>query len=341
MRVRSLRLLFACVPCLSLGAWTAPACAQVPETRAVSEPPPPFVFGSVQCPDPKAVQQSVLSLVPLEHHALLGRGVRVELEDLGDSYRVRVWKDGVWVKKSYADPARDCDGRVRFAAVFAVLTLMPPELGLDPVDNTDPTRAAKPALEPEPNPAPPPGPPLPPRATPPPPPLPVVRLELSALYASAPAILEAPDLHAFGAELRGGLGRGALSGTVSVAYTERAKFELNGVRGDVTRLPVSLGVRLRSGLDSWALDADLGLLLVAQRVRATNLLSQSGRSSLDVGVRAGIQLERQFGPRFAPFFGTFLWFSPGPRDLSVLPQEVLGNLPYLWLGGAAGVSFGL
>jgi len=344
MRVRFQRLLIARIlgpGSVALAAWAAaPASAlgQVPETRepSLAGPPAPFVFGNAGCPDPKTVQQAVLGLIPPERHALLEHGVRVELEDLGESYRVTVWREGALVKKGYADPARDCDGRARFAAVFTVLTLMPPELGAEP--------PAQPEPKPETVPAPAAKPPKveaeeEPTHTPPLPPF--VQLELSALYAHAPPILEAPSLQSFGGELRLGLGRGELSGTLSVAYTPRAQFDLDGVQGDVTRLPFSVGARLRTDFDSWSLAADLGLLLVAQRVRATNLLLEHSRGSAEVGVRVGVQIARKVGSHFAPFVGAFVWFTPTPSDLSALPQGVIGNLPYVWLGGAAGVSFGL
>jgi hypothetical protein len=148
-------------------------------------------------------------------------------------------------------------------------------------------------------------------------------------------------LHSLGGELRAALGRGALSGTLSVAYMQRAQFDLNGVQGDILRIPISAGARLRSDFEAWSLAAELGLLLVAERTRATNLLSDHSGGSVDVGVRAGVQLARHFGPHFAPFFGAFVWLSPAPTKISALPQGVIGNLPYLWLGGTAGVSFGL
>jgi len=332
MRVRPPRQLFAFAFGALLAAWAARGHAQVPETRALSEPPPPFVFGSALCPDPKAVQQAVLSLVPPERQKLLTRGVRVELEDLGDSYKVSVSKDGSSVKKSYSDPARDCDGRVRFAAVFAVLTWMPPELGLEPVVKPEPEPIAPPAPTPK----------AKPRAASPAPALPpLVHVELSALYAAAPAILDASSSNSLGAELRVALGRAAIAGTLSIAYLQRAKFELNGVQGELERLPVSIGLRLHSDFDPWVLDADLGLLLVAQRVHASNLLMEQSHRTVDVGARVGAQIARQFGPHFAPFVGAFAWLSPAPRELSVLPQGAVGNLPHVWLGGAAGVSLGM
>ncbi|HYP99511.1 MAG TPA: hypothetical protein VER96_12645 [Polyangiaceae bacterium] len=337
MRVRPQRSFFVCTLALSsaLVLWTAPALGQMPEKRDTAAPPA-FVFGSIECPDPKTVQQAVLNLIPPERHSLLTRGVRVELEDLGDSYRVTVWKDGASVKKSYSDPARECDGRARFAAVFTVLTLMPPELGAEPV------------VEPEPKPEPPKPPPpveakreAPPAKVPEPQLPPLLHIELSALYANAPGILEAPNMHSFGGELRLAIGRGVLAGTISTAYMSRAKFELDGVHGELSRIPLSLGARLRADFDSWSLAGDLGLSLAVERVHATNLHIASTQSAANFGLNANLHIARQFGPHFAPFVGAFVWFTPAPSEMSALPQGAIGNLPYFWLGGAAGVSFGL
>jgi hypothetical protein len=276
----------------------------------------------------------VLRLIPREHHDLLTvHAVRIELDDLDNSYRVRVFKDGASFAKTYADAARDCDGRANFAAVFAVLTVMPPELGF----------AALP--EPEPNVEPPPPPPPPievPKVEPPPAPQPALaHIEVSGLVAYAPAILDAPELTSLGGELRVALGRGAISGTMSVAYLGRAKFGLDGVQGDVTRLPVSVGARLSSEFDGLQLAGELGGMAITQRLRATNLVESRAQSTLELGLRAGLQVSTAGGGRFRPFAGAFAWFSPGPRELGAMPSGTLGNLPYLWLGGAVGLSLGL
>jgi hypothetical protein len=308
---------------------TRPACAQTPDEEAH------FTVGAGQCPDPALVEREVLSLVPPERHELLERRVRVDIDDLGESYRVTVSKDGSSVRKNYSDPGRDCEGRARFAAVFAVLTVMPPELGPDAL--------APP--KPPPPPAPPPVPPPPARrvvVAPPAPALPpLAHIELGALFAYAPAILKAPDLSTFGGELRVALGRGAVAATLSVAYTARSKFELDGVRGDVSQLPASAGLRLHSELVSWDVAADLGVLAVLESVRATNLFVVKNESALELGGRAGVSFERPIGAHFAPFIGAYAWLVPGPRNISALPQGVLGNLPYLWIGGTVGVSLGL
>lgn len=324
-RLLSARLFGVTAWLVWLLAYPLPAFAQ----RAAAAD---FTFGVGECPSPKAVRRAILELIPADRHGLLGGGVRVEIGDLGENYRVAVWKQGVSVEKIYSDPARDCGGRVRFAAVFAVLTLMPPELGIEPA-----MPAPKPAApRSKSNPV--------PRAPPAPKAwqsVPLASVELGILYASAPAILEAPNLQTIGGELRVALGRGALTATLSVAYLRPAKFDLRGVEGELTRLPVSVGLRLASRHGSSSVAGDLALLAVAQRLRATNLLSSGTAGSLDVGLRAGVSLSHDLGATLSPFVGAFAWISPGPGEIAALPPGKLGNLPHLWLGLAAGLSLRL
>jgi hypothetical protein len=170
---------------------------------------------------------------------------------------------------------------------------------------------------------------------------PLAHIELGALFGYAPPILKASTLTTFGGELRVALGRGPIAGTFSIAYASRSKFELEGVHGDLSQLPASVGLRLGSDLGSWGLAADLGLLAVLQRARATDLAVSDTHTALDLGVRGGLLVESPVGTGFAPFVGAYFWLFPGPREISALPQGVLGNLPYLWIGGTAGVSLGL
>jgi len=295
-----------------------------------------FTFGNSACPEPEAVEREVRRLIPNERQKVLESGVRIELQDLGESYRVTVSKDHSTVKKSYADAARDCDGRARFAAVFAVLTIMPPEL-----------EANEPESEPEPaKPAPeqPPPPPIvsmplplqPARALPP-----LARVELAGLFVAAPAIQSAPANASFGGQLGVAIGRGAFESTLSVGYVTRAHFTLAGVHGDVATLPASVGVRLSTDFGAFAFGADVGFLALLEQVRARNLVRSNRDNTLDFGARAAFILALPVGPRFAPFLGAFTWIVPAPHELRALPQGVIGNLPDWWLGGTAGVSLGL
>jgi hypothetical protein len=322
------RSFYASVWCSLLISVGSRAGAQQPvDTKTL----PKFTASAGVCPDPAAVEREILNLVPVERRDLLRNDVRVDIDDLGDLYRVTVSKNETSVKKSYSDKARDCEGRARFAAVFAVLTVMPPDLDLEPPE------------------APAPPPPPPPKVTvaPPPPPLPpppfvpVARLEASGLVSYAPAILKAPELANFGGELRVGLGRGWLSGTLAVAYNARSTFELARVRGEVSRLPGTIGVRMASEVGSFRLAADLGVLAVLERVRAVSLSLSRSSNTIELGARLGFQIEHPVGARLAPFLGVYALLVPGPAELVSLPKGVLGNLPYLWIGGAAGLSLGL
>lgn len=291
-----------------------------------------FTIGNSACPEPGAVEREVRRLIPSERQSVLDAGVRIELQDLGDSYRVTVSKDRTTLKKSYADAARDCDGRARFAAVFAVLTIMPPELE---------------AIKPEQKSEPPPPPAPPPRVLVAPPVReaealpPIARIDLSGAFVGAPALARAPQLATWGGELGVALGRGPINGLLSVGYFARARFELESVNGDVAVLPASLGVRSSSALGPFLLRADLELLLLLERTRATNLARSNHVSALDFGARGGVSLARPIGEQFAPFVGIFTWIVPAPRELRALPQGDIGRLPVWWLGGAVGVSFGL
>jgi len=295
-----------------------------------------FTFGRGDCPEPAAVEREVRRLIPSERQSVLDSGVRIELQDLGESYRVTVSKDRTTVKKSYADAARDCDGRARFAAVFAVLTIMPPELEAN---------ETKPAPTPEPPPAPAPAAvptpiahaPVLPRPTL----APLARVELAGSFFAAPAPGQAPKITSLGGELGVVLGRGGVAGRLSVGYVARSRFTLSGVNGDVALLPATIGARFNAELGSFTWAADLGFLALLEQVRAKGLLRARSDSALDFGAHAGLMLNWPMGPRFAPFVGAFTWLVPAPHELRALPQGVIGNLPDWWVGGTAGVSLGL
>ncbi len=109
----------------------------------------------------EAIWSAVASIVPAKDRDRLARATRIEVSDLGDTYRVAVnAARGSTDCASTATSAHDCDHRARFAAVFIVLTLMPPDVLLD----------ALPVPPPEPPPPPPPPPPEPTSPPPPPPP---------------------------------------------------------------------------------------------------------------------------------------------------------------------------
>jgi hypothetical protein len=306
----------AFVLCLALAR---EASASLPEQR--------FTSGTSECPTPAYVEQEVLTIVPADKHDLFGQGVRVEVIDQGASFRVVIYKDDVEVgAKDYEDAERDCDKRGRFAAVFAALTLMPPELHKDPLkDQYHAPIAVKP---PEPEPEPPPKPDL-------------VRIELSALIEWSPAILGAPQIVSPGGELRVALGRGTLSGTLAVGYMPEMPFELGELTGAIARMPASAGLRLRTVSESWETSFDLGALVVLERIEGESLRISGRHTVVEAGVRGGLIAAYKAGGGFLPFAGLGASFVPVPRDLATLPTGVFGNTPYLGLGLSLGLALSL
>ena len=89
------------------------------------------VSGGLQaelCPSPEAVWSYIAQLVPSAASQLASAKDRVDIVDLGDRYRVRVVTDEGALERTYADRSRDCDQRMRFAAEFIVLALLPPQM---------------------------------------------------------------------------------------------------------------------------------------------------------------------------------------------------------------------
>ena len=111
---------------------------------ALAEPPVAITVNGT-CPNAEAIWAAVASIVPAKDLDRFAAAARVEISDLGDSYRVSVNAKGIDRLRVYRDLAHDCDHRARFAAVFVVLTLMPPDVLLDalpaqPATRTTPTR---------------------------------------------------------------------------------------------------------------------------------------------------------------------------------------------------------
>lgn len=237
--------------------------------------------------DPDAVWSTVIKLVPSESAQLLAAKPRVEIVDLGERYRVRVATDRGTLERMYADPARDCEKRVRFAAEFIVVSLLPPQLGVEPDTTSTPARtdggaaatagssqgAPPPAESALPAPAPAPAstatvPPTPPVA----PPVAAarqtrssfVRVELSAISEVSPP-LGAPTVLAWGGALRARVGPGALAGIVGIAYLPKANFNIGDFTGAATRVPATLGMRVQVTKKRWQLDGDVALSAALER----------------------------------------------------------------------------
>jgi hypothetical protein len=323
---------------LAMAALSARPAAAANTTRDLPElASGPFVFGVGQCPTPGDVESAALTRVPDLSDDVVRHRVRVEISDREARYEVQIWKDGVQYRKVFEDAARDCDKRVRFAAVFVILTIRPPAVALG--EDEEPA----PIAEPE-SPAPPP--PPPPEPDPPPELEPewsanIAQIELGATVEGTPRWLGAPRFVSVGGELRVALGPEQVAGVISVGYQPATSFAFETVEGDITRVPGTIGLRFRAPAArvEWALDVS-GLVLL-QRLRATNLLATEEETVLEFGARGTLLLSYRLTSAIAPFVGVSGSFVPSPREIRALPEGTLGNTPPLWLGATLGLRLGL
>lgn len=301
-----------------------------PPPAATPVEPPATIAVNGACPTADAVWTAVASIVPAKELEKL-TAARIEISDLGETYRVGVNAKGIDRLRVYRDLARDCDHRARFAAVFVVLTLMPPDVLLE----------ALPTPPPEPPPRPPPpkplAPPPPPLAPPPPRPR-RARVEISGLVDLAPRTGN-PWAAVFGGELRTGPGPGRL-GFVKSVGAAYGSIDFGPLHATELRFPFDLGVRLpvvsRATID---LVADFSFAGAIFHDSATNTADPQAGTRLDLGARAGLVLHqgRQSG-RLLKIVGLHAEVFPRPYDITLLPQGTIARTPVWWFGGTLGLA---
>jgi hypothetical protein len=344
-----------------VGVASAALCYFV-STRALAQPlPRPFeVSGTSSCPPPELVRAEIFQLSSAERRRAIPADSRVTLGDNGASYRVAVTTDSTRAEKTYDDPARDCARRARFAAVFAVLTLMPPQLA-DLVE-TEPKRGAPPdstkpaagdtARAPgSSGKAPPPNPSAPlsnaPESEPTTSPLgsnseaprrpKVVRLEARGRLELGFSTSKGSPTPGAGAELSLMLPR-AMTPVLAFAYSPPAELGVIDAKVRLQRLEALVGARAGREFGIAALAAELALVALVERVRGRELTHPESARSVSFGLRAAALLALW---RTGPVFGLHAALFPAPTAIEALPHGTVGHLPYLWLGVSAGIGLGL
>jgi len=276
------------------------------------------------------IAATMATLVPRSAVEALPPSTRIEVVDLGESYRVTlVAADGKERARLYQDAARDCDQRARFVAVFIVLTLMPPELLVD-----------SPLKEPPP-PAPPPAPvPTVVAVAAPPPPRPrAFRLEASAAMDFAPAIADAPSIASPGAEIRVAAGRRTLGVTAGVGFQPTSSFSVGGLEAHELRVPFDVGARARLATGPVELTIDAGVGAAVFHASGVNPAMPTGGTRLDLGARGAVALRfARPTTRLAPTIGLHALYFPKPYEIGTVPGGLIGHMPSLWLGATAGAS---
>ncbi len=317
------------VPCVVLAAGVARGVtASAAPIEGPSERPPsaPEISSTGSCPSADAIWTAMSSLVPSGALESLPRAAAVDVADSGESYRVRLTVSNTQRVRVYRDVARDCEQRARFAAVFVVLTLMPPELLIE----TPKLPAAEPGPEPPPEPL-----------------RPIVveaaprrlRFELAALGDAAPAVLSAPEMTGAGGELRAAIGAGQLAALFAVGLQPRTDFTVGGLRAREQRIPIDAGIRWRQAQRWVEIDGEASLVAALFRAQGLSPVVAKEATRVDLGLRAGIVLRvGARDARVAPIAGLHAVYFPRPYDLALLPAGVVGRTPSLRLGATAGVA---
>lgn len=313
---------------VSLAAFNAPAAPADAEL---------VVSGSGECPAPAQVVSTIAELVPQERQGAL-RGVEIRVRDEGETYAVELTTADGQFEKIYEDAARQCEQRARFAAVFAVLTLLPPELWSDLMAE------ALPQAPPPPPPQPP-----PPRPAPrairtrrePPAPLPAsLRFEAGGFLLLAPENASHDGVAVAGPELRAAWGQSLVAAVVSAGFSTRGHLRLDELEAELGQLPLSAGVRLRApGPIEAALQ--LGVAGTWYRARGTSPLHPRAASGFAWGARVGGLVAWSLSDQLRPYLelsGTYL---PDTPELMLEPRGSVGRLPTIWLGVHAGLGLEL
>lgn len=290
----------------------------------------------------------LLELIPRGQEEVFEQGVEVILSSSGPRYRVAVRAPDKRAEKSYTDDHQDCEKRARVAAVFVFLTVLPPEVWADALEEQggEWNEPAEPVARGSDAPLPgearsaeeagavdeaafetdsPKGPSL-------------VRLELGAAFEVAPALSAAATSSGVGAELRALFGTGPGRGQLVVGYRPPDELVYPELVASLTRVPAGAGLRWGIPLGEWSLGVDVLLYGELQRVASVGLEETRDQSLVRWGARGGLTLgasEPSWFP-FASLHAAALW---DRRELLVLPRGSVGELPRVWLGASLGIDW--
>ncbi len=285
-----------------------------------------------ECPSAGAIWSDVKAIVPAHD---LGRvtAARIEVSDLGSTYHVRIVSDDGERQRTFRDPEHDCDHRGRFAAVFIVVTLLPPDVLLEAPPEVAPTPSVPPVAAP----------PTVIVVAPPPPAVPAPKrfwIEAAALFDAAPAVGSGAESSTLGGELRFLLGAQRLVAVAGVGFQPRASFNFGTIGVDELRIPFDLGAAFVHTWSHLSLVGQAGLAGAVVRISGSNTASPDSGTRLDLGGR--IAVAARFGSSssaLVPVFGIHALVFPKPYEPTVMPQGTVGQLPALWVGVTAGMSF--
>lgn len=304
------------------------------------------------------MQAEVFRLTSPERRAEYLAGASVRVFDDGDTYGVEVQKGGETYRKTYMDPARECQKRVRFTAVYAVMTLMPPDLSEDASPNDSVETMEPPAPLAASN--------EPPKPTPKvvdqseaaglrPAPAPEAAIdEAAAQQASESSWFyfeasswsqhsvsnsEVPRIGAFGAEALVMVGSDEFAGVVAGSFAPESSFDVGGVGASISETAFRLGGRALWRLGGVRPGLEIAGIAARRRLRG-DIAGASAQSTWEWGAFVGGHVAVPLAEMVMPFVGVRASWFPIPTELEALPRGTIGTLPKLWLGAQLGLRFG-
>ncbi len=332
-------------------------CSIVPIEDAwaeTAEDMAPLIRANTDCPGPLAVQAEVFRMTSPERRAEFLAGSTVRIVDAGDSYRVELEKGTHRFSKTYQDPARECDKRVRFVAVYVVMALMPLELN----DEASPEPEQEPA-EGAPSERRPPAPTEPAQAAERTSPARQGRVSsqkqepsagrqgesshfmglwLGGTVEHSVSSSEVPRIAILGAELGATLGSGRVSPALALGAAPQVDFDVGETRVKLSEWSSRAGLHIRTRSRPIALASDLGLLGVWSRVEGDFTGARAAQTRFLLGVHLSIGATVAAWKVLSPVLSLRASFLPSPSDLVVVPSGTIAHLPTLWVGALLGMQ---
>jgi hypothetical protein len=314
-----------------LGAGAAHADVPAPE---------PWLFVEGECPSTERLRAEVLRLVPPDRRSVLD-SARIVVRDLGDTYRVSVTSDVASAERRYDNPERECERRARFAAVFSVVTLLPPELGEEPEASPEPL-ASEPTAVSSPDPQGATEPPAQEELTHAEPPRDEwLELEAGFGVTLAPESPHSPKVSGTPLTAHVLVGADHWAGLVGAELLPPTSFQFLDVLGELSRASVLLGARHWVWRRPVGLGVELGAVGSFDRVQGEGLVSVAdATTAFSLGVRGRVAVESPAAWQLRPYAAVHGTWYPAPPSLVVAPRGDVAELPAWWLGAELGIALG-
>jgi hypothetical protein len=211
--------------------------------------------------------------------------------------------------REYEDPTRDCEDRARVVAVFAAMTLEPPEVE---------GRARRPPQAEQ------------------------HQIELGVGVHSDAGLQRTNQAFAWGGELRAALSGRRWGVELGAGGQASAALAWGTYKAKITRFPADISARatFRHGPRVAHLSAGAAFVIFRLRGESPGISVQDGGTRLNLGLRAAISIGLLSDAPIRPFLT--LQASVWPKVYAAVVDSVgqVGTIPVVWVGVTVGVAMG-